>query len=68
MHERFNELIKWLVGTAIATSALGITIIALLFNFATSKPLAPAPPSAPAVVSPAPAGAPTSAPATGQRR
>lgn len=68
MHARFNELIKWLVGTAIAMSALGITIIALLFNFATSKPLAPSPPSVPAVVAPAPVAAPTSAPVAGQRR
>jgi hypothetical protein len=49
-------------------SALGITIIALLFNFATSKPLAPSPLSVPAVVAPAPVAAPTSAPVAGQRR
>ncbi len=68
MFERLTELIKWLVGTAIAMSALGITIIALLFNFATSKPLAPSPPLVPAVIAPAPAATPASVPAPGQRR
>lgn len=57
-----SEMIKWIVGTALAMSAAAITVMTFVLNNATPK--APAPPQQPIVIyAPAAAAAPQQAPA-----
>lgn len=49
MHKGSGDVIKWVVGTAIAISAAGVTIITFVLNNATPK-AAPPQPQPPAII------------------
>lgn len=58
-----GDLIKWIVGTAIAMSTAGITVMAFVLNNATPKQ-APAQPQAPIIINvPSPPASPSMNPA-----
>jgi hypothetical protein len=48
MHKGFADVIKWIIGTVIVSSATGITVITFVLNNATPK--APPPAAPPPVV------------------
>lgn len=60
LHESVNSLIKWIVGTALALSAAGVTIITFVLNNAVPKASPPAPQPIVIYAQPAP---PAAAPA-----
>lgn len=63
LHEGFNGMIKWVVGTAIVLGATAVTVMTFVLNNAASKPASAQP--APIIINiPQPAAAPSAPPAT----
>lgn len=64
MHELKAEMVKWIVGTAIALGVAGITVMTFLLNNAAPKAVAPASPQPIIINIPAPAAQVPTAPVT----
>lgn len=66
MHKGTADIVKWVVGTAVALGAVGITVMTFVLNNATPKAVAVAQP--PAIIINVPANAPAPSPAPLQNK